>query len=509
MGEFLNNVNKFFDGTFNLYLSIVIMILILFTGILLTIRQKCIQVTKFAYSLTMTIGKTVKSIKISSKEERLAHKKNKHRISPFAAFSAAVSGTVGTGNIVGVTTALMLGGAGAIFWMWFSAFFGMVTNYTENMLGIYYRDKDEAGEYRGGVMYYIVRGLGKSFKWLAVVFAVCAVLASIGFNFVQSNSISNTVASAFNTTGNAFFIVTLVVGILLAVLAALIIIGGIKRISTVTSYLVPFMAVFYIILALIVIFMNVTHVGDAFASIFKGAFSTKAVGSGILGYTIMRAMRYGIARGIFSNEAGLGSSVMAHSSAHVKEPVEQGLWGIFEVFLDTFIICTLTALVILTTGVLGDLSTTTAASKAMLAFSSNLGVFGTVAFTIILPIFAFTTLISWSYYGEKAIEYLFGFKSKKYFRIVYVVLVIVGAIVGAELVWTIADTFNYFMAIPNLVALIMLSGTIVKITSNYFQRRKGADIEPMLSYDPEVNEVLKNETLAEMFPEDQDEVIAE
>ena len=422
-------------------------------------------------------------------------KKSKNKVSPFAAFATAVAGTVGTGNIVGVATAIMSGGPGAIFWMWFSAFFGMVTNYSENTLGIYFRDKDKNGEYRGGAMYYIVHGLGKGFKWLAIIFAIFAVFASIGYNFAQSNSITSTLVDGIDAKIDTW-IIKLTFGILLAFVLGLVIIGGIKRISNVASLLVPFMAILYIIFALIIIFMNVENVPSAFQSIFKGAFSLKSVGGGILGYTIIKACRYGVARGIFSNEAGLGSSVMAHSAADVKEPVEQGLWGIFEVFLDTFIICTLTALIILTSGV--DLSGNLQGSEVGLwIFKDSFGTFGSIMYIIILPLFAFTTLVSWSYYGEKAIEYVFGFRSKLIYKICYIILVLVGSVLSVDLVWELADTFNILMAIPNLIALIVLSGLVASITRNYFKRKKGEAIKPLMSFNPEQNKKMFVEDLVD------------
>ena len=471
----------------NSYLQVIIMILIFFTGILLTTRNKFMQVTEFGYSMKHTIGKTIKETVTKEKKEK------KSKVSPFAAFATAVAGTVGTGNIVGVATAIISGGPGAIFWMWVSAFFGMVTNYSENTLGIYFRDKDKSGEYRGGAMYYIVRGLGKGFKWLAILFAIFAVFASIGYNFAQSNSISTTLVGAFDSKVSDW-IIKLIIGVVIALVLGLVIIGGIKRISNVTSLLVPFMALLYIVLALIIISMNGSEIPHAFKLIFKGAFSLKSAGAGILGYAIIKACRYGVARGIFSNEAGLGSSVMAHSAADVKEPVDQGLWGIFEVFLDTFIICTLTALIILTSG--ADISGGLQGSEVGLwVFKDSFGQFGLVVYRIILPLFAFTTIVSWSYYGEKAIEYIFGFKSKLIYKIIFILLVVLGATLSVDLVWELADTFNILMAIPNLIALILLSGLIAKITRNYFKRKKGKKCKPILSYDETQNEKMYIEEL--------------
>ncbi len=463
----------------NSVLQVIIMILIFSVGILLTVKNRFMQVTKFGYSFKSTLGKTIKDT--VSKDS----KKEKTKVSPFAAFATAVAGTVGTGNIVGVATAIVAGGPGAIFWMWFSAFFGMVTNYSENALGIYFRNLDKNGEYKGGSMYYILRGLGKGFKWLAIAFSIFAVFASIGYNFAQSNSISTTLVGAFNAQLDDW-VIKLIIGFILALLVGVVIIGGIKRISNVTSLLVPFMALLYIILAVIIIFMNISKLPDAFVSIFSNAFSIRSAGAGILGYTIVKACRYGVARGIFSNEAGLGSSVIAHSQANVNEPVDQGLWGIFEVFLDTFIICTLTALIILVSGV--DISGTLKGSEiGLFIFNQSFGTFGIVVYRIILPLFAFTTIISWSYYGEKAIEFLFGFKSKLIYKIIFIALIVIGATMSVDLVWELSDTFNILMAIPNLIALTLLSGLIAKITRNYFKRKKGLHVKPILSYDEELN----------------------
>ncbi len=477
--EFVQNMNSI--------LQVIIMILIFSVGILLTVKNRFMQVSKFGYSMKYTIGKTAKET--IQKEI----KKEKTKVSPFAAFATAVAGTVGTGNIVGVATAIIAGGPGAIFWMWFSAFFGMVTNYSENALGIYFRKKDENGEYRGGAMYYILRGLGKGFKWLAVAFAIFAVFASIGYNFAQSNSISTTLVGAFNLSIPDWAI-KLIIGIILAIIVGFVIIGGIRRIANVTSLLVPFMALLYIILALVIIFMNIDKLPGAFGSIFTNAFSFKSAGGGILGYTIIKASRYGVARGIFSNEAGLGSSVMAHCQADVNEPVDQGLWGIFEVFLDTFIICTLTALIILVSGV--DISGALKGSEiGLFVFNDSFGVFGRVVYRIILPLFAFTTIISWSYYGEKAVEFLLGSKYKIYYKILFIGLIVLGAVLSVDLVWELADTFNILMAIPNLIALTLLSGLIAKITRNYFKRKKGIHAKPILSYDEEQNKKMFIEAL--------------
>lgn len=470
---------------------------ILCTGILITVRTRALQVRKFGKAFSTTIVPTLKGIGKKGDKKSDGTK----TISQFEAFSAAISGTVGTGNIVGVTSAIISGGPGAVFWMWVSAFFGIMTKYSENVLGLYFRKKDKDGEISGGPMYYISNGLG--LKWLGIIFAFCCTLAATGMGMVQANSISGTLQTSIG--GDNTVIRKVVAGIVAGVvvlLAALIIIGGIKRIGRVASFIVPFMTLLFIVMALTIIFMNVTAIPTAFALIFKGAFSFKSVAGGLLGYTIMTAMRYGFARGIFSNEAGLGSSVIAHSASETKEPVKQGLWGIFEVFFDTFIICTLTAVTLLTTAIKsGKYDFTNIAGNdglnkntlAMFAFTERFGTFGSVVFSVVLPLFAFTTILAWAYYGQKAIEFLAGKGSKvaaNVFKVLYVGLLAVGALVSSDLVWALDDMFNAMMALPNLIALILMSGLIVKISKNYFDRKQGLDIEPMLSAYPDLNAEL-------------------
>lgn len=473
----ISNVIDFINGNI---LSPLMMILILGTGIFMSFKLKFLQVTYFGQSVNETLVPVFKSFKKKTKKKHGA-------VSQFQAFSAAIAGTVGTGNIVGVSTAICLGGPGAIFWMWFSAFFCMITNFCENVLGIYYREKNEKGEYRGGAMYYITHGLG--LKWLAMMFAAFCVLAAIGYNMAQVNSISSTMLSSFN-------IPLWITGLVIAVIVGLVIVGGIKRISKVASYIVPIMALAFMILGIIIIGRNYNRIGYSFGLIFKNAFSLQSFGSGIMGYGIMRGMRYGVARGVFSNEAGLGSSVMAHCASDVKEPVKQGLWGIFEVFLDTFIICTLMALVFLSTGAYDNYISGNifmGAPMALWAFETNLGIFGKLCFSVILPLFAFTTVLSWSFYGEKGIEYLFGKKAILPYKICYVLLVMLGATQGIDLIWNLSDMFNVLMAVPNLLAIILLSPKIKEIVDNYSKRRKGINVDPMLSYHLDENEALIKE----------------
>ncbi len=469
------DVLNWIDG--NILWGIPMIVLILVSGVFLTVRSRAFQVRKFTLSVKHTVGGTVKQMK--KKENK---SKDPNAISPFEAFSTAVSGTVGTGNIVGVTTAIISGGPGAVLWMWISAFFGMFTKFSEITLGLFYRKKDDKGEYLGGPMCYIENGTKQ--KWLAILFAIFTILAAIGMGSVQADTIQSTWNSAFS-------IPTWVTAIIIAVVAGLVVIGGIKRIGKVTSLMVPFMIVLFIVISLILICVNITAVPAAFASIFTSAFSAKSMLGGFLGYGIASAMRYGFARGIFSNEAGMGSASIAHATASTKEPVEQGLWGVFEVFVDTFVVCTLTALLVLTSGQTVT-SSSKGASVAMSAFSNVLGFFGTLVYSVILPLFAFSTILAWSVYGSKAAQYIFKKKqgsAKLGFNIIYLLLIVgiglltffAGENLGSDFVWLISDMTNALMAIPNLIALVILSGQLVKIIKNYFDRKKGLDVEALIS----------------------------
>lgn len=483
-------------------------ILILGTGILLTVRSKVLQVRKFRMSCGETIVPTIKSI-------GKKHKSNKkeNTVSPFEAFATAISGTVGTGNIIGVSSAIMTGGPGAVFWMWISAFFGMVTNYAENVLGMFFRKKDNLGGFAGGPMYYLSEGIGRNSsgkkgaflkgfgKVLGIMAAVFCMLAAIGMSGAQTNKMSITFQSVFTSADKTT--VALVVGIIVAIVLALVILGGIKAIGRVCSILVPFMSLLFILMALVIILANVTAIGSAFALIFSNIFSFGAVAGGVGGYMFAQIIRKGLARGVFSNEAGLGSSVIAHSASETREPVKQGFWGIFEVFFDTFVICTLTALVVLVsidtktiyaTDVNGKLLLTDA-RLSMMAFESLFGGFGTAVYATIIPLFAFTTILAWSYYGEKCVDFLFrktGDKGRRIattvFKVLYVLLVIVASVMDGELAWAISDTFNGLMALPNLIGLVIMSGLVVKLTKNYLDRKKGLDVKPMLSAYDEQNE---------------------
>lgn len=476
------------------------LILLIGTGVLMTILTKVFQVTHFGHWIKKTIG-SIFNKNVS------AHSKEKESISQFQALCTALAATVGVGNIAGVASAIALGGPGAILWMWIASFFGMMTNFSENVLGIYYRRKNKDGEWTGGAMYYLQDGLGAKKgcktlgKVLAVVFAICCLLASFGIgNLSQCNSIVTNFTSVFKNEylesiklgGTNVYV--FLVGIVIMIFVALVVIGGIKRIANVTEKIVPFMIIAYLLGAFIIIFSNAENIVPSFAAIFKFAFGVEAVAGGVAGIVVRDVVTWGFKRGVFSNEAGLGSSVMVHSASNVKEPVRQGMWGIFEVFADTIVVCTITALVILTSGLV-DLSTgamNTTAEKTVLvseAFSTTFGSFGGVFIAIAILLFAFSTILGWSYYGTKAWEYLFGTKSTIIYKIIFVIIIAGGTLLNSSLAWDISDTFNGMMMIPNLIGVITLSGTVSKVTQNYVERKlkHNKNVEPMLSYDKKLN----------------------
>ena len=585
--EIITSVNSAVNGV---VWGIPMLVLIISTGIYMTVRTGFFQITKIKHWANETFLAIFKKRSVTKTKEKKA-------ISQFQALSTALAATIGTGNIAGVATAIAVGGPGAVFWMWLSAFFGMMTNYSENVLGIFYRKKHDHGEWSGGAMYYINEGLKdrKGFrhiaKPLAVLFSIFCVLASFGIgNMTQVNSISSAMKSNFN-------IPTIVTGIALAVIAALVIVGGIKRIASVTEKLVPFMALFYIIGCLIIFFSNFHQIPYVFSSIFSNAFNFGAIAGGVGGYIIKRAVTMGFKRGVFSNEAGLGSSVMVHSASDVKEPVVQGMWGIFEVFFDTIIVCTLTSFVILSSPAesktfneaMQSISTeaqyfeihtasdgsvvnliddnvnalyktapenaaegtyTEYAAKTVYgqdltvkllnadaasgesdftyanvmeirgvqgknadgtlmtdengnpvitsvkiaevngvplvtyAFSLRLGSLAGKILAVAILLFAFSTVLGWSFYGTKALEYLFGTKATIVYKVIFVLFVIVGCTMNLSLAWDIADTLNGLMAVPNLIGVLLLSATVIRITGNYVRRKirkTNPDETPMLS----------------------------
>ena len=438
----------------------VMLILLVGTGIFLTVRFKWLQAGKFGYIMKRTFGTLFKKRDTA----------DGNNITPFQAVTTALAATVGTGNIAGVTGAIFVGGPGAVFWMWISAFFGMCTKYAEICLAMRYRIRDDNGTYHGGPMYYIENGLGHKWKFLAVIFALLGTLASFGIgNIAQSSEISGACTDLFGMKG-------IFTGIILAVLVGLVILGGVKRIGKVTEYLVPFMAAFYILAGLAVIIIRITDIPAAFGSIFSQAFSLKSVGGGIFGYTMTLAMKNGFARGVFSNEAGLGSAPIAHASSSETDPCKQALWGVFEVFVDTIVICSITALTVILSGVTGQGLESFASKGAAAASAFNTILPGTLGGTVIqvsLLFFAFSTIIGWSHYGVTCLEYLT--KGNKVISVIYKVLFLGMCIIGATgsgtLMWDISDTLNGFMAIPNLIALLLLSGTVVALTREYFARQ--------------------------------------
>ena len=446
------------------------LILLVGAGILLTIRTAGVQFRKFGYALKNTIGKVFK--KTEAKEGE---------VTPFQAVTTALAATVGTGNIAGITAAVTLGGPGSIFWLWITALFGMCTKYSEVLLAVKYRERNKYGDWVGGPMYYIKNGLGKGWKWLGAIFCVFGALAAFGIgNAVQVGNITssiNTVITAFNPEFSAQSTVNLVLGIILAVLAAIVLFGGIKRLGSVTEKLVPVMAVVYIVACVCVIVYNAEYLPAIFRDIFKGAFTPAGATGGAVG-SMMLCITWGVKRGVFSNEAGLGSAPMAHAATSEKDPVRQGLYGIFEAFMDTIVICTLSGVTLLCGfyagglngmmeyGVKGETSLNAAALGTVFGMKG-----GSIIIALCLALFAFSTVLSWSLYGTRCCEFLFGPKAIRPYQVIFVIIIIVGATMDLTLAWDIADTLNGLMAIPNLIALVGLSGVVVKETKDYFNNR--------------------------------------
>lgn len=426
------------------------LILLVGTGIYLSLRTNFFSLRKLGYILRNTL------MKMFSKDHE-----GEGEVTAFQAVATALAATVGTGNIAGVATAIAIGGPGAIFWMWVAAIFGMTTKFAEVVLSVQFREKTSDGRFVGGPMYYITNGL--NMKWLANIFAFFGALAAFGIgNMVQSNSIAQSLEVTFGIN-------KLAIGIVLAIFAAMVIVGGIKRIGSVTEKLVPLMAAFYILGGLLIIIINAKHIPEAFGLIFSNAFTGTAALGGFVGSTIKQAMRYGVARGVFTNEAGLGSAPIAHAAATTDHPVRQGLWGVFEVFMDTIVICSITALTILTTEVWK--SGETGAALTTQAFSHGLpGTWGGTIVSIGILLFAFSTILGWEYYGERCAEYLFGSKVNIIYRILWIPFIVVGAIGGLEVLWDLADTLNGLMAIPNLIGVFALSGVVIKLTKEFFAK---------------------------------------
>ena len=437
------------------------MICIFGVGLFLSVRTNFLQIRKFPYAIRTTIG-------------RMFRKRNASdgAMTPFQAVCTALAATVGTGNIAGVAGAIAIGGPGAVFWMWISALLGMCTKYAEVTLAVHFREKNTNGELVGGPMYYIKNGLDKKWHFLAYLFSAFGVLTVFGTgNATQVNTITTAVNSAllnYHLLGEDQVPTSnLIIGIVIAVLVGMILLGGIKRIGRVTEKLVPFMALLYVILGLGVIVIHAGALPSVFGAIIGGAFNPSAVTGGIVG-SMFVSMKKGVSRGIFSNEAGLGTGSIAHACADTRKPVKQGMFGIFEVFTDTIVICTLTALVILCSGIAVPYGEAAGAELTIRGFTSTYGSWISILTAFAMCCFAFSTTIGWGLYGARCIEFLFSEKVTKPFMVVYSLVAIVGATANLGLMWSIAETFNGLMAIPNLIALFLLSGTVVKLTKEYF-----------------------------------------
>lgn len=460
MLELIKNIN----GAVNNFIwGVPAMICIIGVGLYLSIGTRFIQIRKFPLAIKTTIGR------IFSKKDS-----SDGTMTPFQAVCTALAATVGTGNIAGVAGAIAIGGPGAVFWMWVSAFLGMCTKFSEVTLAVHFRERNAHGDYVGGPMYYIKNGLSKNWHWLAVLFSVFGVLTVFGTgNATQVNTITTAINTAllnYNLISpDSVKTINLVLGVAIAIIVGLVLLGGVKRIGKVTEKLVPFMALLYIVLSLGVVLLNIEHVPSVFASIINGAFNPSAVTGGIVG-SFFLSMKKGVSRGIFSNEAGLGTGSIAHACADTKKPVKQGLFGIFEVFTDTIVICTLTALVILVSGVSVPYGADAGAELTISGFTSTYGNWVSIFTAVAMCCFAFSTIIGWGLYGARCIEFLFSVKVIRPFMIAYSLVAILGATMDLGLLWSIAETFNGLMSIPNLIALFLLSGTVKKLVKEYFHK---------------------------------------
>ena len=437
------------------------MICIIGVGLYLSIGTGFIQIRRFVYAIRQTLGKI-----FDQKEAE------KGAMTPFQAVCTALAGTVGTGNIAGVAGAIAIGGPGAVFWMWISALLGMCTKYSEVVLAVHYRERNKDGDWVGGPMYFIKNGLSSKWHFLAVLFSVFGVVAVFGTgNATQVNTIVTAIDAVLVNyqiaAEGSLGTLNMILGVIIAACVAMVLLGGVQRIGSFTERLVPFMAVFYIILALGVVFMHIGSVPAVFASIFAGAFNPASFTGGVVG-SMFVSMRRGVSRGIFSNEAGLGTGSIAHATADTGHPVHQGLFGIFEVFADTIVICTLTALVILCSGVDIVFGQAAGADLTISGFTSSYGIWVSVFTAVALICFAFSTTIGWGLYGSRCVEYLFGTRTIRPFLVIYAFVSVIGATLDLGLLWDISDTFNGLMVIPNLIAVFMLSGTVFRLTRNYF-----------------------------------------
>ena len=465
--EFLNTILDFLKGPLNdfawMYTFLPCAIL---GGLFLTIRNGGVQFLHFGHAMKNTVGK------MFQKQEA-----GEGAVTPMQAVTTALSATVGTGNIVGTSQAIALGGYGAVFWLWLAALVGMVTKYSEIVLAIKFRERDAKGDWVGGPMYYISKGLGKKWKWLAVLFAAFASLACFGIgNMSQVNSITGSVINAveaFTTisTGTEMLL-KWILGLGLAALVAIILLGGIKRIGAVTEKLIPFMSIFYILFTLVVIGTHLGGLGEAFMKIFSTAFTPEALFGASTGIVLKQTIIWGLRRSAFSNEAGLGSAAIAHAAAETKGPVNQGLYGIFEVFIDTIVICSLTALAIISSGVPIEFGVKPGSELITAALATVFGAkFAALFVAFALMLFAFSTVLGWSLYGTRCVQYLFGHGGVRIFQVIFILVVVIGCVSPLELVWDVADTFNGLMAIPNFIGLFALSGVVAMETRNYFSNK--------------------------------------
>jgi len=463
--EFIANINSAIN---NVVWGIPMLVLLLGAGLFLTIRTGGLQFRRFGYAMKNTIGKVFQK---TAKQEGA--------VSPFQAVTTALAATVGTGNIAGITWAITLGGAGSIFWLWVSALIGMCTKYAEVVLAVKYRERNEKGDWVGGPMYYITNGLGQNWKWLAVIFSVFGALAAFGIgNAVQVGNITDSISTAVSTFNPDFAgngTLNLVVGIMVAVIVAFTLLGGIQRLGSITEKMVPFMSIIYVAASVIVLICHAQKLPAVFGMIFQGAFNPSSVVGGVSGFTLKLCIEWGVKRGVFSNEAGLGSAPMAHAATSETNPVKQGLYGIFEVFMDTIVICTMSGLTLLVSGIdlnYGTKGTTALNAKALgTVFGDEIGA---LIIAVGITLFALSTILSWGLYGTRCCEFLFGTKFNKIYQAIFVVIVVVGATMDLGLAWDIADTLNGLMAIPNLIALLGLSGVVVQLTKEYFA---GVDAE--------------------------------
>ena len=463
--EMIANINSAING---IVWGIPMLVLLLGAGLFLTLRTGGVQFRRFGYAMKNTIGKVFQKAD-----------KQDGAVSPFQAVTTALAATVGTGNIAGITWAVTLGGAGSIFWLWVSALIGMCTKYAEVVLAVKYRERNEQGDWVGGPMYYITNGLGQNWKWLAVIFSAFGALAAFGIgNAVQVGNITGSISTAVTTFNPAFTAtdtLNLIVGIIIAVIVAFTLLGGIQRLGSITEKLVPFMSIIYIVASVIVLVCHAQALPGVFALIFKGAFNPTAAVGGISGFTLKLCIEWGVKRGVFSNEAGLGSAPMAHAATSETNPVKQGLYGIFEVFIDTIVICTMSGLTLLVSGIdlhYGTKGTTALNAQALgTVFGDEIGA---LIIAVGISLFALSTVLSWGLYGTRCCEYIFGTKFNKVYQMIFVIVCVIGATMDLGLAWDIADTLNGLMAIPNLIALLGLSGVVVQLTKEYFA---GVDTE--------------------------------